>query len=221
MRLAYIKALFLQPISVLDVLPPGQTAAIITVTANILQAGISERLSMLLQNVSLVVTALIIAVRFSWLLTLVASSGLIFIALVYWYTIPHFVKSMKEVGYADRMSSGVASEAFGAIRMVHACGAESKMAKRYADWVEESHRRGLKMSPVVALQQAPSKLQIFNAMLRQADLLFKSSLRFKRKVPSAVRNVLAYAFSICALAFWVAVKLYEGAYFTDVKTIIM
>ncbi|KAG4433458.1 hypothetical protein IFR05_011062 [Cadophora sp. M221] len=188
MRLTYIKALFSQPISVLDVLPPGQTAAIITVTANILQVGISERLSMLIQNVSLVITALIIAFSYNWLLTLVTSTGLVFIALVYRYTIPRFVDNMKEVEEADRMSSGVASEAFTSIRMIAACGAEEKMASKYADWVEESHRRGLRMSPLVALQQAP----IFFAIQ-----------------------------AICALAFWFAVKLYQGTYMTSVTTMII
>lgn len=111
---------------------------------------------MLIQNVSLIITALIIAFSYNWLLTLVTSTGLVFIALVYRYTIPRFVDSMKEVGEADRMSSGIASEAFTSIRMIAACGAEEKMASKYADWVEESHRRGLRMSPLVALQQAPS-----------------------------------------------------------------
>ncbi|KAH7364104.1 ABC transporter-like protein [Rhexocercosporidium sp. MPI-PUGE-AT-0058] len=188
MRLTYIKALFSQPISVLDVLPPGQTAAIITVTANILQIGISERLSMLIQNVSLIVTALIIAFSYNWLLALVTSTGLVFIAVVYRYTIPRFVNSMKEVGEADRMSSGVASEAFTAIRIIAACGAEEKMASKYADWVEESRRRGLRMSPLVALQQAPMWTNISR---------------------------------ICALAFWFAVKLYQGTYITSVTTIII
>ncbi|OWP07535.1 ABC transporter [Marssonina coronariae] len=155
MRLAYIRALFAQPISTLDVLPPGQTAAIITVTANILQAGISERLSMLIQNVSLIMTALVIALWHSWLLTLVTSLGLVFIVLVYRKTIPRFMKSIEEVSEADRMSSGVASEVFSSIRMIAACGAEAKMADKYAEWVEESLRRGLRMSPLAALQQAP------------------------------------------------------------------
>ena len=157
MRLAYMKALFKQPISVLDVLPPGQTAAIITITAGILQIGISERLSMFLQSTSLVITALIIAFLESWLLTVVTLSGLFFITVFYGATMPFLVKMLKEVEHADRMSSGIASEVFSSIRMVAACGAESKMAKRYASWVEESRRRGLKMSPLVAIQQAPGK----------------------------------------------------------------
>ncbi|PBP24032.1 ABC transporter [Diplocarpon rosae] len=188
MRLAYIQALFAQPISTLDVLPPGQTAAIITVTANILQVGISEKLSLLIQSVSLIITALVIALWYNWLLTLVTSLGLVFIVLVYRQTIPRFMRSIGEVGEADRISSGVASEAFSSIRMIAACGAEAKMAEKYAEWVEESLRRGLRMSPLVALQQAP---------------IFFANQAF------------------CAISFWFAVKLYQGAYITSVTTIII
>ena len=156
-RLVYMKALFSQPISVLDTLPPGQTAAIITITANILQIGISEKLSMLLQSLSLVVTALIIAFDYNWLLTLVTSSGLLFIVIFYSVTIPFLVKMLKEVEHADRMSASIASEVFSSIRMVVACEAEGKMAKRYARWVQESRRRGLLMSPLVAIQQSPGE----------------------------------------------------------------
>lgn len=155
MRLAYLSSLFSQPISVLDTLPPGQTAAIITTTANILQVGISEKLSMFLQSISLVLTALVIAFYYNWQLTLVSSSGLMFILVFYCCTIPFLVKGLKEVEHADRMSASIASEVFESIRMVIACGAEEKMAKKYTDWVEESRRRGFLLSPLVATQQAP------------------------------------------------------------------
>jgi ATP-binding cassette subfamily B (MDR/TAP) protein 1 len=155
MRLAYLKALFHQPISVLDTLPSGQTAAIITITANTLQIGVSEKLSMLIQSITLIITALIIAFSYHWLLTLVTSSGLVFIVVCYSITIPFLVKGMKDVEHADRMSSSIASEAFGSIRMIAACEAEVKLSKRYSAWVEESRRRGAAMSPMVALQHAP------------------------------------------------------------------
>lgn len=110
---------------------------------------------MLFQSTSLVITALVIAFKYSWRLTLVTSSGLLFITVFYAATIPFLVKKSKEVEHADRMTSAVASEVFSSIRMVAACGAEEKMAKRYASWVDESKRRGLLMSPWVAMQQAP------------------------------------------------------------------
>ncbi|KAM0154974.1 hypothetical protein ACHAPG_006199 [Botrytis cinerea] len=62
---------------------------------------------------------------------------------------------LKQVEEADQVSSSIASEVFSSIRMVVACEAEGKMAKRYAAWVKESRRRGLLMSPLVAIQQAP------------------------------------------------------------------
>lgn len=152
-----MRALFAQPISVLDVLPSGQTASIITITANILQIGISERFSMFLQNTSLVITAMVISFYYSTMLTLVTCSGLVFIAGFYFCTITFLVKGMKQVEHADRMSSAVASEVFGSIRMVAACGAESIMSKKFASWVDESKRRGLRLSPLVAMQQSPGK----------------------------------------------------------------
>ncbi|KAI9053388.1 hypothetical protein LZ554_002347 [Drepanopeziza brunnea f. sp. 'monogermtubi'] len=177
MRLVYIKALFAQPISVLDVLPSGQTAAIITVTANILQVGISEKLSMLIQLVSLMLAALVIAARYNWLLTVVTSIGLIFITFVYGYTIPRYLKNIKEVGSADRVSSGIASETFGSIRMVAAYGAEEKMATKYAEWVDISNIRGLRMSPLIALQQAP----IFFAIQATCALAFWYAVKLYRE----------------------------------------
>lgn len=155
MRIAYLDALFHQPISVLDTLPSGQTASIITITANILQIGISEKLSMFLQSISLIFSALMVAFYYNWLLTLVTSTGLVFIIAFYSFTIPRLVKMLKQVEEADQASCSIASEVFSSIRMVVACEAEGKMAKRYAAWVKESRRRGLLMSPLVAVQQAP------------------------------------------------------------------
>jgi len=152
-----MKALFAQPLSVLDVLPPGQTASIITITANILQIGISEKFSMFLQSSSLVITAMVVSFYYSVMLTLVTCSGLVFIAAFYFGTITYLVKGMKQVEHADRMSSAIASEAFGSIRMIAACGAEPIMSKKFASWVEESRRRGLRLSPLVALQGSPGK----------------------------------------------------------------
>jgi ATP-binding cassette subfamily B (MDR/TAP) protein 1 len=155
-RLAYLKALFSQPIAVLDTLPPGQTASTITTTSNTLQIGISEKLATLLQFTSLMVTAVIIAFNSSWSLTLVTSSVLLFISLTYGVIVPLMVKMMKEVEHADEKASAIASETFASIRMIAACGAEERMGKKYARWIQESRRRGLKLSPVIGVQFSPS-----------------------------------------------------------------
>ncbi|KAK0743062.1 P-loop containing nucleoside triphosphate hydrolase protein [Schizothecium vesticola] len=76
--------------------------------------------------------------------------GLFFIRLVLDY-----------VAYA----STAANEIFGSVRMVTACGAEHKIAKRYEKWVDESRRRGLKMAPFVAMQQAPVQFAVYAVLM--------------------------------------------------------
>ncbi|KAK4162825.1 hypothetical protein QBC43DRAFT_345662 [Cladorrhinum sp. PSN259] len=177
-RLEYMRCLFAQPVSTLDVLPPGQTAAIITITASILQVGISEKLSAFLQSASTVISALVIALCYSWSLTLITASGLLLITIVYAATTPFLVKLMNEVQHADIQASTTANEMFSSIRMVAACGAEEKMANRYAGWVDESRRRGLKMAPLVAVQQAPANFLRTFALSFWYSLKMYMELRF-------------------------------------------
>jgi ATP-binding cassette, subfamily B (MDR/TAP), member 1 len=153
-RLAYMTSLLRQPISGLDAIPPGQTAAVITNTANAMQLGISERLATFVSGVSLVISAMIIAFLYNWKLTLVTSSGLVIIILCYSITVPLVVKKMKQVEESEIKAAGVATEAFGNVRMIAACGAESKMTTRFKYWAEETQKRGLKMAKFMAAQQA-------------------------------------------------------------------
>ncbi|KAI0159908.1 P-loop containing nucleoside triphosphate hydrolase protein [Hypoxylon sp. FL1284] len=161
MRLAYFKALLSLPVSLLDTQPPGQTAAIITTTANTLQNGISERLAAIIQNASMFVSSIIIAFTRSWKLSLVTSSGLLLIIICYCVTIPFVVKNMKQVEEANIKGSAVASETFGSIRMIAAYGAELKMVKKYQEWVDESKRRGLRLSKIVAMQQGTIYFSVY------------------------------------------------------------
>ncbi|KAI1181176.1 ABC transporter-like protein [Nemania sp. FL0916] len=162
LRLAYVKALLELPVSLLDTQPPGQIAAIITTTANTLQIGISEKLAIVIQTISMLITALIVAYTHSWKLSLVTSSGLLLITLCYCITIPFLVRNMKQVEDANMKASAVASEAFSSIRMVAACGAELKVVERYRKWVDEARRRGLRLSGIVATQQATVHFSVYS-----------------------------------------------------------
>ncbi|KAI1183088.1 ABC transporter-like protein [Nemania serpens] len=162
LRLAYVKALLELPVSLLDTQPPGQIAAIITTTANTLQIGISEKLAIVIQTLSLLATALIVAYTHSWKLSLVTSSGLLLITVCYCITIPFLVKNMKQVEDANIMASAVASETFASIRMVAAFGAELKVVERYRKWVDESSRRGLRLSVIIAIQQATIYFSVYS-----------------------------------------------------------
>ncbi|KAF1361318.1 ABC multidrug transporter-like protein [Lizonia empirigonia] len=155
-RLQYLRELFRLPISTLDALPPGQTTAIITVTANILQLGISERLSSLIQATAVIIIALIIGCCFSWELTLVTSSGLIAIAIWYSILIPLVAKKYAQVQTLEREAAGFAADALSGLKMIAACGAEEKISQSYGNLVDDMRVASQRLSPILALQHAPA-----------------------------------------------------------------
>jgi ATP-binding cassette subfamily B (MDR/TAP) protein 1 len=71
------------------------------------------------------------------------------------------------VEHADAKASSIAGEVLGSIRMIVACGAEGRIAKKYAGWIQESLRRGLRLSPMIGLQFAPCKFAVFPLSLSQ------------------------------------------------------
>ncbi|QUC19675.1 uncharacterized protein UV8b_03916 [Ustilaginoidea virens] len=151
-RLHYLRALFAQSIHVLDSMPPGYATTTITSTSNTLQLGISEKLGVFVEFMSTIIAAIVIAFTYSWSLTLVTSSAILFICLTVSIILPFIVKGNGRVTKAEAKASAVASEAMASIRMIMACGAESRIAKKYAAFVEEAKRHAQFMSPLIALQ---------------------------------------------------------------------
>lgn len=176
-RLDYLRALFALPISVIDTLPSGQASNTITTTANVLQIGISEKLGIFFQFMSMTVTAVIVAFKFDAILTVVTASNLLFLSLVYGTVVPITIKLHGEVGHADEKAASIAGEVLGSIRMIVACGAEGRVAKRYSQWVEESRRRGLKISPWEGIQYAPLFFSIYSTMALTFWFGFRQYLR--------------------------------------------
>ena len=133
----------------------------ITSSANTIQIGISEKLSILLQSLALVIGAYAIAFRYSWALTLVSSSTILFNLLVYGYTVPLFLKALRLVEKANESASAVAGESFSSIRTIVACGAEERIGSRYAEWMKQARKRGLQLSSLTGVQLAPAFFAIY------------------------------------------------------------
>ncbi|RCI14872.1 hypothetical protein L249_7041 [Ophiocordyceps polyrhachis-furcata BCC 54312] len=151
-RLHYLRRLFSQSIHVLDSMPPGEATTTITTTSNTLQLGISEKLGVLVEFVSTMVSAVVIAFTYNWALTLVTASAIIFILLTVSALLPFIVKSHGRMAKSEAKSAAIASEAMAGIRMVMACGAETRVARKYAKVVDEAKRHARLTSPLVALQ---------------------------------------------------------------------
>ncbi|KAK3906663.1 P-loop containing nucleoside triphosphate hydrolase protein [Staphylotrichum tortipilum] len=151
-RLHYLRSLFAQTVHVLDSMPSGAAASTITATANTLQLGISEKLGTLLEFLSTIVAAIIVAFTYSWSLTLVTASVILFILLVISILLPFIIKGHGRLTKADAKGTAVATEAFATIRMITSCGAEARVAERYSQWVAKAKLASQFTSPFVSAQ---------------------------------------------------------------------
>lgn len=68
--------------------------------------------------------------RYSWALTLVVSSAIVFVILGFSLTLPFLVKAQQSVDKADEKHAALAAEVFGSIRTVFALGAEQPLFKK-------------------------------------------------------------------------------------------
>ncbi|KAJ5626849.1 hypothetical protein N7528_004276 [Penicillium herquei] len=193
LRLAYMTSLFSQPISKLDQVSVGTVVNAITSLSNTIQQSISDKLAVLFQSVSLLIAAYVIAFIYSWALTLAISSCILFILIVCSVTLPAITKIQAKVDKADEMHSGVAAEVFTSIRTVISLGAETSLAKKYGEWVEESRKRGRSLAIVLGIQFS----LIFFAMYTSYSLAFWLGLKLYREGHIAkINTVITVFFSI-------------------------
>ncbi|KAL2797225.1 P-loop containing nucleoside triphosphate hydrolase protein [Aspergillus keveii] len=151
LRLKYIRALFDQPVGKIDEMAPGTVINAIISSSNTIQQSISDRLATLFQTVTLLVTAYAIAFHYSWHLTLVVSSAILFIGICMSITTPILVRLLHGIHEAEDKHMSIATDVFSSIRTVFSLNAEGALTERYVSWVNEASKRGLKISVVGAV----------------------------------------------------------------------
>ncbi|CAI4215908.1 unnamed protein product [Parascedosporium putredinis] len=144
-------------------MPAGAPATAITTTSTTLQIGISERLGTFLEFNGTIWASIIVAFVWSWDITLVTSSLILYEILVLCIILPTTVKGQAATIEADTHSTAVASEALGGIRHIMACGAQSRIIVRYGQWVQEARTRAQKLAPIIGIQFGLVFFGIFGA----------------------------------------------------------
>jgi ATP-binding cassette subfamily B (MDR/TAP) protein 1 len=193
LRLEYTQSLFSMPLRKLDEISVGSVSNAITTQSNTIQQSISDRLALLFQSVALLVAAYAVAFRYSWSLTLVVSSAILFVVLCFWLTLPFLVKGQQRIDEADNKHVSVAADAFSSIRTVFSLGAEAALTKRHSQWTEEARRRGLRMSLVMGVHLA----SLFFAIYVSFAMAFWFGLKLYREGHIAnVNSVITYDFTL-------------------------
>lgn len=161
LRLAYLRALFAQPVSIIDTISPGKVSTRITTSSNTIQLAISQHFAMLFQSVSFVIALYVVAFIKAWLLTLVASASLPFIVICYGLIIGPFFKVHKVTEKIHTDASSIAFEIFSSIRVVTAFGAEDKLSKQHEQLLDKAAKNENAAAPLMGLLVAPSMVSMY------------------------------------------------------------
>ncbi|KAI9146794.1 ABC multidrug transporter MDR5 [Paramyrothecium foliicola] len=151
LRSEFVKAVLRQEISFYDKFGPGAVAVKATTNADLVNAGISEKLARVIQSISMMVTALVIALVQSWQMTLIiiAVVSPLFVILGITMTIEANVDSRILKVYAN--AANLAEEIIGSIKTVHAFGASRPLLARFDKWLVQASHVGSKKGPTLGI----------------------------------------------------------------------
>ncbi|RAR14080.1 leptomycin b resistance protein pmd1 [Stemphylium lycopersici] len=164
LRLAYLRALFRQPVSVIDTISPGKVSTRITTSSNTVQLAISQHFAMLFQSLAFTIGAYVVAFVQNPLLTLVASASLPFILIVIGFVMPPFLRINKITEKYNEDASAMAFEIFSSVRVVVAFGAEAKLARQHEELLTKGAKNFRKAAPCSGLFMAPMMMGQYGTM---------------------------------------------------------
>ncbi|OAA73276.1 ABC transporter, transmembrane domain, type 1 [Cordyceps fumosorosea ARSEF 2679] len=152
LRQDFLTALFSQSVHVLDSMPPGYATTVITTASNTVQLGISEKLGVFFEYNATMIASIIIAFVYSWQLSLVTFTAVVFIVLSVSILLPPITKGQARQGQSDAKSASIASEALSSLKMVVACCAEGRIGTKYGRFVDEAGKHAQSIGPLISVQ---------------------------------------------------------------------
>lgn len=161
LRLAYLTALFKQPVSVIDRTSPGKISTRLTTNSNTIQMGISQQLASLIQALALTLGLYVTSFIKGPLLTLVASASLPVTLLLYTFTVPILFGNAKKADKVKEQASALVYEIFQTIRIVAAFGAEKRLEAKHTDFIETARKLERANGPWMGFMMAPMFFSVY------------------------------------------------------------
>lgn len=150
----YLAAIMRQNIGFFDKLGAGEITTRITADTNLVQAAISEKVSLILTGVASFIAAFVIGFIKSWKLTLILSSTVVAIVVIMGIGSGFLVKYSKKSLEAYGLGGTVVEEVLSSIRNAIAFGTQEKLATLYDQHLTESERWGFKSRTSIAVMIA-------------------------------------------------------------------
>ena len=144
-REQYLAAVLRQNIGFYDKLGAGEITTRITADTNLVQDGLSEKVSLTLTALATFVTAFVIGFIKYWKLTLILMSTIFAIALVMGGGSRFIVKYNKQSLQSYAAGGSIAEEVISSIRNAVAFGTQDKLARQYRKHLEVAEKFGLRL----------------------------------------------------------------------------
>ncbi|KAF2726754.1 multidrug resistance protein [Polyplosphaeria fusca] len=129
-RLRYLRTVLHQSISYFDTNSPGSIATSLATETNMAQVGLSEKLSVIFQVISMVITAFTIAFTRNWKLTLVSATVVPYMVVSIGFFGGWSAQTEQEEGESVSKAAGIAEEALSSIQSITALGASEKVVRK-------------------------------------------------------------------------------------------
>ncbi|KAF2178248.1 P-loop containing nucleoside triphosphate hydrolase protein [Zopfia rhizophila CBS 207.26] len=146
----YLAAILRQNIGFFDKLGAGEITTRITADSNLVQDGMSQKVSLTMVSVATFITAFIISFVRHWKLTLILCSTIVAIVLSMGGGARFIMKYKKLSLDSYAIGGSVAEEVISSIRNATAFNTQKKLARQYDTHLVEAAKWGLKMKIVLA-----------------------------------------------------------------------
>lgn len=163
LRREYIRSILRQDIAYFDTCTPGSVASNISNNADMIQTGLSEKVGVIIQGLSMLVSAFIVAFAKGWKLTLVTATTLPAAVIAVGITIALDARLEAKILDIYAKAGGLAEEALSSIRVVAAFGAQNKLLRKYDAYLEVAKTYGVKKGPILGTQYSAEFFMMYCA----------------------------------------------------------
>lgn len=196
-RINYLAAVTRQNIGFFDKLGSGEVTTRITSDTNLVQDGISEKVSLTMNAVATFITAFVIGFIKSWKLTLILSATVFSIVAVMGGGSSFIIKYSKKSLESYALGGTVAEEVISSIRNATAFGTQDKLARQYNTHLAQAEKWGFKTKFTLAIMIGG----MFCVVYLNYGLAFWMGSRFLVKGEVNVSVVLTILMAIMIGAF--------------------
>ncbi|KAF3483014.1 multidrug resistance protein [Arthroderma uncinatum] len=152
LRLEYVRSILSQEMAYFDTYTPGSVATRISNNANLIQAGMAEKVGTCVQGLAMLVAAFVVAFTQNWRLTLPVATTVPTAVTLVGITVVLDAKLEAKILDIYSKAGGLVEETLGSIRVVVAFGAGDRLRKKYDHHLEAAKAFGVKKGPILGVQ---------------------------------------------------------------------